>query len=342
VPTKTLLGLTPEGILEIISPGGYNMADALAVAKALYKKRIGNISDFPSMKGALKELLAREVITGLAAPVAVSRSSDGSSKFLFRSGDGREYETVFIPDKKRNTVCVSTQCGCRMGCHFCATASLGFRGNLTAAEIINQVISLPDSDSVTNVVFMGMGEPMDNLEEVLLACNILTSEWGLALGCRNITVSTVGITNAVEEFLKRSDCNITLSLHSPFPGEREKFIPAGKKFSFTEILETMKGFPVKKGRRMSVAYLMIKGLNDTDHHLEALTALLNGSSIRVNLLPYNLTGDDQYESSPDDRIHYFKHKLVTSGISASVRKSRGADIHAACGLLASVRNVATD
>jgi 23S rRNA (adenine2503-C2)-methyltransferase len=200
--------------------------------------------------------------------------------------------------------------------------------------MVNQIIGITQAERITHIVFMGMGEPMDNLEEVLKACNIITAEWGLALSSRNVTVSTVGIMPGVLKFLQRSDCNLTLSIYSPFSEERKKFIPAENHYPVQNIIEVMKTFPVKKKRRLSLAYVMIKDLNDTEGHLEKLKYILKGSSIRVNLLPYNPGLNDQNCSSSPEKMHFFKHNLIVSGISASIRKSRGADISAACGLLA--------
>jgi 23S rRNA (adenine2503-C2)-methyltransferase len=253
---------------------------------------------------------------------------------MFRTENGKEFETVYIPDYKRNTVCVSTQSGCRMGCSFCITGRYGFRGNLTAGEIVNQILAIPQAGKVTHIVFMGMGEPMDNLENVLKACSIITAEWGLAISSRNITVSTVGIMPGVEQFLQKSDCNLTLSLYSPFSAERREIVPVENKFPVHNIIEMMKNFPLKKRRRLSLAYIMIKNLNDTDSHLEELKSILKGSKIRVNLLPYHPGNNDKNYSSPAEKMQFFKHNLIISGISASIRKSRGADISAACGLLA--------
>jgi 23S rRNA (adenine2503-C2)-methyltransferase len=181
---------------------------------------------------------------------------------------------------------------------------------------------------------MGMGEPMDNLDNVIKACHIFSAEWGFALSRRNITVSTVGITPGIKKFLKLSDCNLTFSLHSPFADERRKVIPAEKKYPANEIIGIMKDFPVKRKRRLSVAYVMIREVNDTNKHFEGLKALLQESKIRINLLKYHSSPGDKNTSSSPERMQYFKHKLVTSGISASIRKSRGEDISAACGLLA--------
>ena len=222
-----------------------------------------------------------------------------------------------------------------MGCAFCVTGKYGFHGNLTAGDILNQILSIPFADKITHVVFMGMGEPMDNLDNVLKACRIITAEWGMAISPRKITVSSVGITHAIEEFLEKSDCNLTISLYSPFANERVRIIPAERTYPVREIIRILKEYPLKKKRRFSVGYIMIDRVNDTDRHLHELIKMLRGTNIRVNLLPYHSVRDDINRSTPDERMLFFKHELIISGISASVRKSRGSDISAACGLLAS-------
>lgn len=331
---ESLCGLTADEIFHLIEPFGFSISNSLSISNSIYKKRSGEISEFTKIPGRLKAELSLNSITGIFNPVASEISVDKTVKYLFRTESGKEFETVFMPDKKRNTVCVSVQSGCRMGCPFCVTGKYGFRGNLTAGEIVNQIIAIPDSEKVTHVVLMGMGESMDNLKNVLKACKIITAGWGLAISSRNVTVSTVGITPAIKKFLENSDCNLTLSLYSPFAEERRVVIPVEKLYPVKEIIEILKKYPVKKKRRLSVAYVMIKDVNDTDDHLSGIQTLLSGSDIRVNLLPYHTVGDDPNSSSPAERMLYFKHNLVVSGISASVRKSRGLDISAACGLLA--------
>ena len=331
---KSLCGLTADELFDLIRAHDYSFPDAISVLNNVYKKRTREISDFKNIPKKLKEILSSSLRTGITDPVSAEVSEDNTAKYLFRSNSGKQYEAVYIPDKKRHTVCVSTQSGCRMGCPFCISGRYGFHGNLTAGEIINQILSIPVAEKITHVVFMGMGEPMDNLENVLKACGILTAEWGLALGSRHITISTVGIRQGVERFLEHSDCNLTLSLHSPFPAERSLIIPAERKYPAHEILQVMKDFRLKKGRRLSVAYVMINGLNDSDDHLQELIAMLSGARIRVNLLPYHSVPGDLMTSSSPEKMQYFKHNLINSGISASVRKSRGEDISAACGLLA--------
>lgn len=332
---KNLCGLTADEILDLIAPAGFTAAHSLIISNSIYKKGLSDISQTGKISLKLKNVLSEVADSGICLPVASQVSNDKSVKYLFRTETGKEFETVFIPDKKRNTVCVSTQSGCRMGCIFCATARYGFKGNLTAGEIVNQIIGIPEAKSITHVVFMGMGEPMDNLENVLRACRIINAEWGLAISPRNVTVSTVGLLTGVGEFLRQSECNLTLSLYSPFEEERKRAIPAEHSNPVQKIAELMKSFPVKKKRRISIAYVMLKDLNDTDSHLQALIALLRGTAVRVNLLPYHPVPDDLHIGSSQERMQFFKHNLVTAGISASIRKSRGKDISAACGLLAS-------
>lgn len=332
---KSLCGLTAEEIFDLIRYSGFSFDHAVLIANCIYKKRISDISQFRQVSRQLKEMLLNISNSGIYPPIRHEVSDDNSVKYLFHPETGKEFETVYIPGDKRHTVCVSTQSGCRMACSFCATGRYGFHGNLTAGEIVNQILALPHAGKVTHVVFMGMGEPMDNLEEVIKACKIITAGWGLAISSRNVTVSTVGIMPGVDQFLQRSDCNLTLSLYSPFPEERREIVPAETQSPVHVIIEAMKNFPVKKGRRLSLAYLMIRDLNDTENHLKGLISILHGSQIRVNLLSYHPGMNDKKSSSSAERMHFFKHNLVVSGISASIRKSRGADISAACGLLAS-------
>lgn len=330
-----LCGMTPDEIYEFIRVEEYTLAHAVAVANGIYRRHLKSINEINLIPKKLQSLLNNNFNCGVISPEKWQVSDDKSIKYLFRTSQGKIFETVFIPDGKRNTVCVSTQSGCRMGCPFCVTAEYGFHGNLTAGEIVNQIISLPDSKKITHVVFMGMGEPMDNLYEVIKACEIITSPWGLAVSPANITVSTVGITPAVVSFLEKSNCNLTLSLYSPFEEERKKVIPAEKMYPAHEILQLMRDYPVKRKRRLSVAYVMMHNVNDSENHLFELKNLLIGSKIRVNLLPYHSGVADANTSSTVEKMQYFKHNLVISGVSASIRKSRGADISAACGLLAS-------
>lgn len=330
-----ICGLTSYELFKQIEGSGYTMEHAVKITTALYRKQIFSPSGIQGIPKSLLEKLSSGNSEFINLPQSYETSIDGTVKYLFINNDGKKFETVFIPEQKRTTVCVSSQSGCRMGCPFCITGKYGFHGNLTAGEIVNQVIALPGSGKVTHVVFMGMGEPMDNIDNVFKACNILTAEWGMALGPKNITVSSVGITPGIERFLSESDCNLTVSLFSPFFDERKSVVPIENKYPVSEIISLMKDYPLKKKRRLTLSYVMIEGVNDTDDHLEGLKDLLKGSKIRINLLPYHPVPGDVNVSSSAERLYHFKHNLVVSGISASIRKSRGSDISAACGLLAS-------
>lgn len=328
-------GLTLSQAEGIIRGKGYESQHALKVITNFYRRGIHEFSRMENIPKSLRELLDSSYSPGLWGPVRSEKSSDSSLKHLFFCDSGKVFETVVIPDKKRMTVCVSSQSGCRMGCPFCLTGKADFKGNLSPGEIINQILSLPGSEKADHIVFMGMGEPMDNLSGVLEACEIITSGWGLSISPANVTVSTVGITPGVIRFIEESSCNLTLSLFSPFPDERAAVIPAEKLHPAADIVKIMKGFTLRGKRRFSIAYVMIRDVNDTGRHLDGLVQLLKGSDIRVNLLPYHEVPHDSFASSPQLLIEAFKNSLLSRGISASIRKSRGADISAACGLLAS-------
>ncbi len=328
-------GLDPAGIETLLESRGIESRYGRRLLYWVYRKKIKSFEEINDIPARVIKSITEKFDTGLSAPLASERSADGSEKYLFTTTGALLHETVWLPEEKRRTVCISVQSGCRMGCRFCATGQAGWGGNLTAGEIVNQVISLPYS--FTHVVFMGMGEPGDNIEEVIKAANILTAEWGLAAGSGKVTVSTVGVTPSVQRLLDETECNITLSLHSPFPVERLGVIPAEAMWPFTDTLRVMKEAGNRKKRRFTIAYVMIEGKNDSDQHLEELKRLLSGTGIRVNLLPYHPLGEDSERSSSDAEMMRFKHLLVTAGISASVRRSRGTDIAAGCGMMAGRR-----
>jgi len=327
-----LSGLSPEELKKSFARLDIDSSYATRLLYWVYKNGIESFDTIDNIPKKIIAKISAEFVPGVFPPYSFNKSADGSIKYIFRNSSGLLYESVYIPEGKRHTLCISVQSGCRMGCCFCATGSYGWHGNLSAGEIVNQVISVPHD--ITHVVFMGMGEPCDNIDEVIKACNILTAEWGLAKGRAHITISTVGVLPELERLLKETKCNITLSLHSPFPDERSEIVPAEKNWPFKMIIEKMQDFTILGKRRFTVAYVMIKGINDTERHLEALRLLLAGTGIRVNLLPYHPLPGDHYMSSSVERMMLFKHRLVTSAIGASVRKSRGTDVYAACGMLA--------
>jgi 23S rRNA (adenine2503-C2)-methyltransferase len=328
----TLAGSELSDIEALLYSLGVDAAYSRRLLYWVYRRAIRSFAEINDIPSRVIRLLSENTSIGLNSPVASELSADGSVKYLFSGSGGHNHETVWLPDGKRSTVCVSVQSGCRMGCRFCATGRNGWGGNLTAGEIVSQVVSIPHE--ITHIVLMGMGEPGDNIDEVLKACRIFTAEWGLAAGRSKITVSTVGVTPSVMRLLEETECNITLSLHSPFPEERKDVIPAETRWPFEETLSLLKSYDNRRKRRFTVAYVMIDGRNDTIRHLEEMKRLLTGTAIRVNLLPYHPLAGDDARSSGSEVMMKFKHELVTSGISASVRKSRGADVDAACGMLA--------
>lgn len=332
VNLKTISGLLLSDAEELLRSLGLDERYARRLLYWIYRRGIKSFEEVNDIPGRILKVLQGHVVTGLSSPIVREVSSDGSVKYLFPNSCGLTHETVWLPDGKRSTVCVSVQSGCRMGCRFCATGRDGWGGNLSAGEIVNQVVSIPGE--VTHIVLMGMGEPGDNIDEVIKACRIFTAEWGLAAGRSRVTVSTVGVIPSVKRLLEETVCNITLSLHSPFPEERREVIPAEVRWPFTETLNLMKGYDNRRKRRFSVAYVMIKGKNDSERHLAELKRLLSGTDIRVNLLPYHPVDPNDDRCSDSVTMMRFKHELVISGIGASIRKSRGADIAAACGMLA--------
>jgi 23S rRNA (adenine2503-C2)-methyltransferase len=270
---------------------------------------------------------------GLEKPAKVQTSADGTKKYLFSTRAGKYVETAFIPERNRQTVCVSSQVGCKMGCLFCMTGKQGFQGNLSAGEILNQYRSLPEWKSLTNIVYMGMGEPLDNLEELLKSLDVLTAEWGYALSPRRITVSTIGITPAMVEFLDRSEAHLAVSLHTPFEEERQKLMPVQQIYPLTEVLKQIRTWDFGRQRRVSFEYILFRGLNDSPSHVKELTRILNGIRCRINLIRFHPIPGTPLESPDEAAIQEFRDRLVQKGITTTIRASRGQDIYAACGLL---------
>ena len=335
---QTLLGKTlPELQQVALSVGlqkfaGKQLAEWLYVCRATSFEQMTNIS----LKG--RQALEEQYTIGRHEPVAEAVSKDGTKKYLFRlslqDGKGDVYiESVYIPDNDRATLCVSTQAGCKMGCKFCMTGTLGFHGQLPASEILNQIFSIPDADKLTNIVYMGEGEPMDNIDHVLRSLQVMTEPWGCAWSPKRITVSTVGVVPGLERFLKESECHLAVSLHNPFGAERQDIMPIEKRYHLTDVVAMLKQYDWQHQRRVSFEYICWHGQNDTIRHAKELVRLLKGLPCRINLIRFHAGVDQTFASSDEQQMEWLRDYLSDNGITTTIRRSRGEDILAACGML---------
>ncbi|MDE7396343.1 MAG: 23S rRNA (adenine(2503)-C(2))-methyltransferase RlmN, partial [Muribaculum sp.] len=309
---------------------------AKQIARWIYEKRVDSIESMTDLSKTGRSRLEDRYTVGLCPPIASAKSSDGTVKYLFPGRNGRDIETVYIPDRDRATLCVSSQAGCKMGCRFCMTGRQGFHGNLDTYDIINQVLAIPDSLSLTNIVFMGMGEPMDNYDAVVRAIEVLTAPWGLAWSPKRITVSTIGKTDTLRRLLDETKVHVAISVHSPFPVEREELMPVEKAYPVKSVMELLRGYDFSHQRRLSMEYIMWRGINDDMRHARGLARLVNGLDCRINLIRYHaIEGGADAMMPPDTAtMEAFRDALNDMGIIATIRTSRGEDIAAACGMLA--------
>lgn len=328
-----LFGKTLAELSAVTSAASLPAYAARQIAGWLYRRGAPEISSMTDLSLRTRNTLGENYETSLTPPASVAASSDGTKKYLFRVDESRYIETAFIPDRNRATVCLSVQSGCRMGCHFCMTARQGFQGNLTSGEILNQFRSIPEHSSLTNIVYMGMGEPLDNLEEVLKSLDILTSEWGFGWSPSRITVSTVGIRNRIEEFITGTKCHLAISLHTPFDEERIALMPVQKAHPIREVIDIVRKYDFGKQRRISFEYIVFKGMNDTPAHVKELARLLGDIRCRINLIRFHDIPGAEYVSPDRSAMEAFRDSLNAKGITATIRASRGEDINAACGLL---------
>ena len=329
----TLLGKTlPE--LKLVTAGlqipSY-VAEQLAFW--LYKSDIQSFDEMTNISKKVRSQLSGQFDLGIAAPMKVQQSDDGTRKYLFAVGEKKYIETAFIPDENRNTLCVSSQVGCKMGCLFCATGKQGFQAQLSVGQILNQLRSLPDRKLISNIVFMGMGEPFDNVEAVMKAQEILTADYGFGLSVRRVTVSTIGIIPAMELFLRESKCNLALSLHSPFDEERRRLMPIQHVYPIKDVIETIVKADLDKYRRVSIEYIVFGGMNDTVHHVKELARLLNKIRCRINLIRFHPIPNVPLPRTDEALLLDFQTALNYKGIVTTIRTSRGQDIDAACGML---------
>ncbi|MCK4879603.1 MAG: 23S rRNA (adenine(2503)-C(2))-methyltransferase RlmN [Bacteroidales bacterium] len=330
---ENLFGKTLEELKAVSHSLGLPSFTGNQLAEWLYKKEVSSFAEMTNLSKKVRALLDEKYDTGIRPPVDVQESVDGTKKYLFPAIEGKYIETAYIPDGKRSTVCVSSQVGCKMGCLFCMTGKQGFQGNLNSGEILNQYRSIPQWRTITNIVYMGMGEPLDNLAEVLKSLEVLTSDWGFALSPRRVTVSTIGITPAMLEFLNRSDAHLAVSLHTPFDEERSKLMPIQQVYPLKEVLKEIRSWDFGRQRRVSFEYILFKDFNDSAAHVNELSRILHGIRCRINLIRFHPIPDTPLESPDEETINSFKEKLMAKGITTTIRASRGQDIWAACGLL---------
>jgi len=330
----SLISKTPSELKEIVSELGMKPFVARQIAEWLYHNRVTTIDSMTNLSLKARKALSEKYELGLSAPVWSALSEDGTAKYLFKTETGL-VETVFIPEEDRGTLCVSCQVGCKMNCQFCMTGKQGWSGNLSSAEIMNQILSVPESSQLTNIVFMGMGEPFDNTDAILRCCEVLTSDWGMGWSPSRITVSTVGVIPGMRRFLDATRCHLAVSLHNPFPEERVSFMPAEHRYSITEVVKTLKEYDWSHQRRLSFEYILLHGVNDSQRHASELLRLLKGIPCRINLIRWHeIPGIDL--ASPDQKgMESFRDYLSDNGIICTIRRSRGQDIQAACGLLSS-------
>lgn len=334
-----LIGMTLAELQQVIKHLGMPRFAAKQIAAWLYGKKVTTIDEMTNLSLKHRESLKAEYEVGTFAPVEAVRSVDGTVKYLFQVADDSFVEAVYIPseDGERATLCVSSQVGCKMNCKFCMTGKQGFNGNLTAGQIINQIISIPERDTLTNVVMMGMGEPFDNIDNVLKALEILTADYGYAWSPKRITVSSVGLRQGLERFLNESECHLAISLHSPIPAQRKELMPAERAFSITEMTEMLRAYDFSHQRRLSFEYIMFKGVNDSLLYAKELARLLRGLECRINLIRFHAIPGVDLEGTEMEGMVAFRDYLTKHGVFTTIRASRGEDIFAACGMLSTAK-----
>lgn len=330
---QALFGKTLDELQSLVVEMGLPKFTGKQIADWLYKKKVASVDEMTNLSKKARAMLSENFEVGTFPPVKVQKSTDGTKKYLFPTAHGKYIETAMIPDKERQTVCVSSQVGCKMGCLFCMTGKQGFNGQLTAGEIVNQVQMIEETDHITNIVYMGMGEPFDNLDEVLKSIDILTADWGYAMSPRRITVSSIGIVPALKRFLNESKCNLAISVHTPFDDERQKLMPVQLAYPLKSVIDEIRAFDFDSQRKVSFEYIVFGGLNDTSRHVKEMNRLLNGVRSHINLIRFHPIPGTPLEKTDEQRLQRFKDELNNKGLLTTIRASRGQDIYAACGML---------
>ena len=336
---KPLLGMSLYELKEVARSLGMPAFTGGQMAKWLYSQHVRTIDEMTNISKANREKLAEQYTVGCMPPVDCQKSVDGTIKYLFLTSTGKRVETVFIPDNDRATLCVSSEVGCKMNCLFCQTGKQGYEGSLTAADILNQIYALPERDRLTNIVFMGQGEPMDNLDNVLRATEVLTADYGYAWSPKRITVSSVGLRRKLQRFLDESECHVAISLHSAIPEQRAQLMPAERGMSITEIVELLRNYDFSHQRRLSFEYIVFGGVNDSTAHAKEIVRLLRGLDCRINLIRFHQIPGVDLHGADEKRMESLRDYLTAHGIFTTIRASRGQDIYAACGLLSTAKKI---
>ena len=334
---KVLLGLTSAELKDAVRQMGMPAFTGGQIARWLYQQHVVSIDEMTNISKQNRELLKANFTIGVMPPVDCQRSKDGTAKYLFPTASGQCVETVYIPDGERATLCVSSQVGCKMNCLFCQTGKQGWEGDLTAADILNQIYGLPERDTLTNVVFMGQGEPMDNLDAVLRATQILTADDGFQWSPKRITVSSVGVKSKLKRFLDESQCHVAISMHNPLHEQRLALMPAERAMPIAEVLALLRQYHFTHQRRGSFEYICFGGLNDTLANGREIVKLVSGLECRVNLIRFHQIPDVDLPGSDEQRMERLRDYLTQHGVFTTIRASRGQDIFAACGLLSTAR-----
>ncbi len=334
---KYLLGMTLGELKEVAKSLGMPAFTGGQMAKWLYTQQVESIDEMTNISKANREKLAAAYAIGCKEPTDAQYSKDGTVKYLFPTDSGKFVETVYIPEDGRATLCVSSQVGCKMNCLFCQTGKQGFEGSLSATDILNQVYSLPERDKLTNIVFMGQGEPMDNLDNVLRVTEILTAGFGYGWSPKRITVSSVGIKGKLKRFLEESDCHVAISMHSPLHEQRSELMPAERGMSIESIVDLLGNYDFSHQRRLSFEYIVFKDVNDSEAHAKAIVRLLKGLDCRINLIRFHPIPNTPLQGVDDQKMEEFRNYLTQHGVFTTIRASRGQDIFAACGLLSTAK-----
>ena len=331
--------MTLEELKAVVTALGMPAFTAKQVAQWLYEKHVRSIDEMTNLSKANRDKLQVAYNVGGLAPIERLESVEGTVRYLFPVASGKYVETVFIPDGERATLCVSSQVGCKMNCLFCQTGKQGFEGQLTAADILNQIYSLPEAERLTNVVFMGQGEPMDNLDNVLRTTEVLTAAWGYAWSPKRITVSSVGVKNKFKRFLDESECHVAVSMHSPFHEQRVALMPAEKQMPISEVVDLLRQYDFTHQRRCSFEYICFGGLNDSLTYAREIVKLTQGLECRVNLIRFHAIPQVDLPPSDEKKMEVMRDYLTAHGVFATIRASRGQDIFAACGLLSTAKRM---